>query len=110
MAPDVVAPLRPVEKCVLRMSDAGVPDAEIGRRLHRSADHVRRVRALAHVPREHAVRPAGSPPELRPLERRVLRWLDDGVGYERVSEVFRRGPGFAEFVEEMARYKLGRQP
>jgi hypothetical protein len=91
------------------MSDAGVPDAEIARRLHRSADHVRRVRALAHVPREHVVGSAGGRRELRPLERRVLRWLDDGVGHERVSEVFRRGPGFAEFVEEMARYKLRRQ-
>jgi hypothetical protein len=38
----------------------------------------------------------------------VLRWLDHGVAHERISEVFRRGPGFAEFVEEMARYKLTR--
>ena len=38
------ARLRPVERCVLRMSDAGLPDAEIGRRLKRSAEHVGRVR------------------------------------------------------------------
>jgi len=49
-----------------------------------------------------------APQDLRPLERRVLRWLDDGVDHQRINEVFRRGPGFAGLVEEMARYKLTR--
>ena len=102
-----MALLRPVERCVLRMSEAGVPDSEIGRRLHRSADHVRRVRALTTFPRTPGP-PTSRPDDLRPLERRVLRWLDDGSNHEHISEVFRRGPGFAEFVEEMARYKLAR--
>ena len=102
-----MALLRPVERCVVRMSEAGVSDSEIGRRLHRSADHIRRVRALTNVPRTPP-RSTSAPHDLRPLERRVLRWLDHGVAHERISEVFRRGPGFAEFVEEMARYKLAR--
>jgi hypothetical protein len=107
MADLTMAELRPVERCVLRMSEAGLPDIEIGRRLHRSADHVRRVRVLTTVPRTPS-RPTAVPHNLRPLERRVLGLLDDGVEHERISEVFRRGPGFAEFVEEMARYKLAR--
>jgi len=49
-----------------------------------------------------------APQDLRPLERRVLRWLDDGVDHQHINEVFRRGPGFAGLVEEMARYKLTR--
>jgi hypothetical protein len=107
MADGTVALLRPIERCVVRMTEAGVSDSEIGRRLHRSADHVRRVRDLTTVART-AIQSKTAHHDLRPLERRVLRWLDDGVDHEYINEVFRRGSGFAELVEEMARYKLTR--
>ena len=108
MADGTVALLRPIERCVVRMAEAGVSDSEIGRRLHRSADHVRRVRDLATVPRTPSRSMTAAPQDLRPLERRVLRWLDDGVDHQHINGVFRRGPGFAGLVEEMARYKLTR--
>jgi hypothetical protein len=90
------------------MTAEGVPDAEIGRRLHRSTDHIRRVRALTTVPRRATAPAPLGPHGLRPVERCVLRSLTNGLSHERISEAFRRGPGFAEFVEELARYKLGR--
>lgn len=103
---DSLQRLRPVERCVLRMSEEGLPDAEIGRRLGRSPEHVRRVRALTAVPRSGAAPRRDHP--LRPLERRVLRWRAHGTGYPTIAEMFRRSPEFVEFVEQMAHYKLTR--
>jgi hypothetical protein len=39
---------------------------------------------------------------LRPIERRVLRWMDDGVGNEEIARRFRRSPEFIGRVAEMA--------
>jgi hypothetical protein len=43
---------------------------------------------------------------LRPLERRLLWWREQGVGYEELSSRFRRSPEFLARVERYARYKL----
>ena len=102
---DQFARLRPVERCVLRMTRDGLPDDEIGRRLHRSPDLVVRIRSWTQVPRGQATTPPDSGP-LRPLERRVIRWLDDGRDYDAVAELFKRSPSFVAFVEQMAHYKL----
>ncbi|MDQ4131899.1 MAG: hypothetical protein M3179_01550 [Actinomycetota bacterium] len=95
--------LRPVERRVLRLAGDGVDDAEIARRFRHSEDWVARVRAMAELPRTR------SPVQgdvLRPVERRVLRWRANGVGYDELSPRFRRSPKFLEQVESLARYKL----
>ncbi len=96
--------LRPVERRVLHMTDQGLDDAEIGRRFHRSADWVGRVRALSAVPRPNGHQLRGD--VLRPLERRVLRWRASGADYEDLSARFRRSPDFIRRVEELAQYRL----
>lgn len=96
--------LRPVERCVLRMAQEGVDDAEIGRRLRHSAEWVARVRTMARIPRHGGVRLQGD--VLRPLERRVLRWRASGAGYDDMSPRFRRSPDFLRRVEALAGYKL----
>ncbi len=96
--------LRPIERCVLRMAEEGVDDAEIGRRLRHSAEWVARVRTLARIPRHGGVRLQGD--VLRPLERRVLRWRASGAGYDDMSPRFRRSPDFLRRVEALAGYKL----
>ncbi len=105
------ARLRPVERCVLSLGDRGVPDDEIGRRLHRSPGYADRVRRWAQVPRSGADdhpdhdRDHGA---LRPIERCILRWRERGEDYVDVAARFHRSPAFVEFVEELAEYKLSR--
>jgi DNA-binding CsgD family transcriptional regulator len=99
--------LRPLERRVLRLVDEGVDDNEIGRRFRRSPGTIRRIVAMARLPRAlgpQPLRAAG----LRPLERRVLRWREGGIGYTEIGPRFRRSPAFIERVEVLARYKLDR--
>lgn len=96
--------LRPVERRVLRMSEQGLDDAEIGRRFRHSEEWTARVRALAGVPRPNGHHLRGD--VLTPLERRVLRWRASGVDYEEFAPRFRRSPDFLRRVEALAQYRL----
>jgi len=97
--------LRPFERRVLRLAGEGVDVDEIGRRFRRSPETIRRVLALAELPRASRAE-TGSGDGLRSLERRVLRWRDAGAGYDEIAPRFRRSPGFVRQVEALARYKL----
>ena len=96
--------LRPVERRVLRLSEQGLDDAEIGRRFCHSADWTARVRALSSVPRPNGHQMRGD--VLRPLERRVLRWRAAGFDYDTLAPRFRRSPEFLRRVEALAQYRL----
>jgi DNA-binding NarL/FixJ family response regulator len=100
--------LRPVERCVLRMSAAGLDDEEIGARLHRSAAYVERVRSMSAMHTGAADHPRRPGEALRPIERAVLHRLEEGVGYDDLARRLHRHPGFVEFVESLAYYKLER--
>ena len=106
------ARLRPVERCVLRMSAAGLADAEIGRRLGRSPHTVGRIRSLAAVPRPDSPRGGavwgGHATRLNPLERCVLRWRDRGAGHPEIAARLRRTSAFVGRVEQLVDYKLTR--
>jgi DNA-binding CsgD family transcriptional regulator len=95
--------LRPVERRVLRLVDAGVDDVEIARRFRHSPEWVARVRGLAAYPRSGTHLQGDV---LRPLERRILRWRAAGADYEQISPRFRRSPQFLRQVELLANYKL----
>jgi DNA-binding CsgD family transcriptional regulator len=96
--------LRPVERRVMRWVEAGLDDAEIGRRFGRSEQWVAQVRTLTEVPRSgRAVTDTGG---LTPIERRLLRWRAQGSDHTQLSERFRRSPGFLARVEGYAHYKL----
>jgi DNA-binding CsgD family transcriptional regulator len=98
------ARLRPVERRVRHWVARGVDDAEIARRFGRGTRWVAQVRRLSDLDR-----PAGGPADdgpLRPLERRLLRWRQQGVDYEELSDRFQRSPEFLARVERYARYKL----
>jgi hypothetical protein len=97
--------LRPVERRVRHLVANGMSEDEIARRFRRSPDWVRRVLAWSQVPRS-APRGA-SVSMLRPLERRVLHWRDQGADHAEIGSRFRRGRGFIEQVEHLAQYKLG---
>src|SRR5690349_20496904 len=96
--------LRPLERRILRLTDEGVPEAEIARRFRHSVDFVRRVIALAAIPRRHA----DDGQALRPIERRVLRWRAAGEDRRQVADRFNRSASFVDRVERLARYKLNK--
>ena len=100
--------LRPLERRVLRLVGEGLDHTEIARRFRRSPAMIQRILDLADVPRAAAAQVQEPGPPLRPLERRVLRWREDGANYEEIGARFRRSAALIERVEELARYKLGR--
>lgn len=98
--------LRPIERRMRRLADAGASDIEIAWRFRRTPRNVRQVMALSHLRHEDVRRPATD--RLRPIERRVLRWREDGADFDDMAARFRRGPAFLEQVEQLAHYKLNR--
>jgi DNA-binding CsgD family transcriptional regulator len=99
--------LRPFERRVVRLIDEGVGEDEIARRFRRSPEMIRRVAALAGLPRSETEQ-FRQGDVLRPLERRVLRWREAGAAYDEIGPRFRRSPAFVQRVEDLAHYKLGR--
>jgi DNA-binding CsgD family transcriptional regulator len=96
--------LRPLERRLLRLSEAGVDEDELGRRFVRSPEHIQRVLELARMPGRAGPRPRGD--ILTPMERRVLRWREQGAELDEVADRFGRGPDHVAQVERMAHYKL----
>jgi DNA-binding CsgD family transcriptional regulator len=95
--------LRPVERRILDLVRAGVRDADIANRFRRSPAYVRRVVELADLPRRELAR---SVEQLRPVERRVLRLLEEGARPADIAARFRRTPAYVMQVERLARHKL----
>lgn len=96
--------LRPLERRVLALRAEGVGDPEIARRFRRTPGHVKRIAQLARVDRHHD----GRRGTLTPLERRVLRWREEGASPRDVAWRFRRSPEHIARIERLARYKLER--
>lgn len=92
----------PMERRMTRLADEGVGEEEIARRFRRSPGFVQRVLTLAHVPRHGDGRRPGG---LRPVERRVLKWREDGASASDIAARFRRQPRSIEQIERLARYK-----
>lgn len=96
--------LRPIERRVLALSEAGHDASEIGRRVRRSAAHVERIIDLTNVPRSGPA-PRRSP---RPIEKRVLALLDQGESHDQIASRFKRSPSFIRRVEGLAYYRRAR--
>jgi DNA-binding CsgD family transcriptional regulator len=95
--------LRPLERRVLRLVRDGVDDTEIARRFRRSPEFVRRVIVYTGLPRAGATPEAGA---LRPVERRILKWLAGGSDHAEIGRRFRRSSRHIERIEQLATYKL----
>jgi DNA-binding CsgD family transcriptional regulator len=99
--------LRPLERRVLALRQAGESDADIARRFRRGPGFAKQVARLARIQRAGSDGDANLP-GLTALERRVLRWRDQGARYEEMAWRFRRSPQHLQRVEGLARYKLRR--
>lgn len=97
--------MRPLERRIRRLVDAGCSDVEIARRFRRSAPGIARVRVLAdlHAPSAGRLDRAD---RLRPIERRVVRWVDAGVDPAEIGRRFGRSGGHISRIEVLARRKL----
>jgi transcriptional regulator len=97
--------LRPIERRVLAMRDAGIEPAEIGRRLRRSAAHVERMMLWAEIPRPARARDSG----LRAIERRVLALREQGHSHDEIGRRFGRSAAHVRRIEGLAHYRLALQ-
>ncbi len=101
------AGLRPIERRVLRLMDDGVAEDEIARRFRRSPEFIGRVADMAGFPGRHA-RPGPdlTREPLRPLERCILGWIDQGDTPVTIAPRLHKSPDFVERVAGFARFKL----
>lgn len=90
-----------------RLAAAGVVPTEIGRRFKRSGTYIEQVLLLAGLPDRSAPQVHEG---LRPLERRLLWWRDQGAPAGEIAERFRRGPDYIERVLAIADYKQQQSP
>lgn len=96
--------LRPLERRLLRLADEGLDERELARRFVRSPEHIGRVLDLARMPGRTGPPPRTEP--LNPLERRILRWREQGVDHDEMAARFRRSPRHIAQVERLAHYKM----
>jgi IS30 family transposase len=98
--------LRPVERRIRRLTQNDVPVGDIAQRFRRSPEFIHRVIELSKLSNRTGQLPSSA--QLRPIERRILRWRDEGASPAEIGPRFNRSPGFIERVEYLARYKLAR--
>ena len=94
--------LRPIERRVIALRDAGESIEQIAGRLKRSPAHVERIVAWTNLPRSG---PA-SRRKSKALERRVLALRAEGESYDQIGARFGRGARFIQQVEGLAHYRL----
>ena len=99
--------LRPLERRVVQLVESGVSATEIARRFRRSPEMINRIVGMASLP-GRATGPVARGQGLRPLERRVLRWRNEGADYSEIGARFRRSAAHVERVEQLAHYKSER--
>jgi hypothetical protein len=99
----VTGEMRPIERRVRRLVEAGLDPTEIAWRFRRSPRFIQQVIDCSERPRSHRVLP--DPSVLRPLERRILAWRATGASYAEIAARFRRSPGFIRRVEVLARQR-----
>ncbi len=97
---------RPIERRMLKWAEAGLSDVEIAWRFRRTPKSVRQVMALSRFGSRETELSTNE--MLRPIERRVLRWRDEGADFNEMASRFRRQPASLEQIETLARYKLAR--
>lgn len=95
--------LRPVERRIVAMRDAGVATDEIAKRFGRSPAQIERIIKWTAIPR------SGPPQQRSPraIESRVLMLRAAGETHAEVGTRFRRSAGFIRQIEGLAHFRIG---
>lgn len=93
--------LRPIERRVLDMHEAGVTTEEIATRINRTSEFVERLMGWTEIPR------SGERTEraLTPKERRVLDMRADGESHAEIATKFKKTERYIRQVEGLAHFK-----
>ena len=96
--------LRPVERAVRKLADHGMAVNEIAWRFRRTPGFVARVMELSDLrTRDNTM--TSERPQLRPVERCVLRARDAGVSAVEIASRLRRSPEYVRRVERFTDLK-----
>jgi DNA-binding CsgD family transcriptional regulator len=93
----------PLERRVLRLLRSGVNGSEIARMFRRSPEFIERVAEYAHLHPEYGTHHFD---ELRPIERRVLKWRAQGADHDEIGRRFMRSADSVRRIETLAQHKL----
>ncbi|MCU1345680.1 MAG: hypothetical protein JWL70_1946 [Acidimicrobiia bacterium] len=93
----------PLERRILRLLRSGVNGAEIARMFRRSPEFIERVAEYAHLHPEYGTHQFE---ELRPIERRVLKWRAQGADHDEIGRRFMRSADSVRLIETLAQHKL----
>lgn len=97
--------MRPMERRVRSLAEAGVDEAEIAWRFRRSPRLIRQVLECSY--RDRPSQTAVRTDVLRPIERKILDWRSEGASYVEIAARFRRSPDFIRRVEVLALRRSG---
>lgn len=95
--------LRPMERLVLKLEDAGMGREEIARRTRRSPGFIDRVSEFARLGVTRT--PSNVDQPLRPIERRVRWWRDQGAEHEEIARRFRTSEDRIRRIEHFTHLK-----
>lgn len=98
--------LRPIERVILRLTEAGHPSSEISRRVGKKPGTVVRILRMIEMKDGHATGSAAEPQQLRPLERVIVTLRARGESYGEIGNRLARSGAQIRRIEDMARFKL----
>ncbi len=98
--------LRPIERVIVRLTEAGHPSSEISRRVGKKPGTVVRILRMIEMRDGQAATPVGEPQPLRPLERVIVKLRARGESYGEIGNRLARSGAQIRRIEDMARIKL----
>ena len=98
--------LRPIERVILRLTEAGHPSSEISRRVGKKPGTVVRILQMMEMRDGQSMTPAAEPQPLRPLERVIVKLRARGESYGEIGNRLARSGAQIRRIEDMARMKL----
>ena len=98
--------LRPIERVILRLTEAGHPSSEISRRVGKKPGTVVRILRMVEMKDGHVAQVTAAPQTLRPLERVIVKLRARGESYGEIGNRLARSGAQIRRIEDMARMKL----